>query len=280
LDPEKLQRSLLTSDIAEQILEGSRKTSFDLGLSETDVKIDRKTVILPDGSKVSFNELEKIKKHDNTIFFSENGKLFRVAISSHHYYKLVPTEGAPTVEVDGIRMHRTVGITPQIDAEEKLEAIAVKNGRILDVCTGLGYTAICSIKKGGRLVVSIDKRSEILNIAKMNPWSRKLFTEKQLHLIIGDAYAIVPLLPDEFFDYIIHDPPRFSHAGLLYSRKFYFELYRTLSPRGRIFHYTGEPGSRYRKQDIWKGVIGRLREVGFKKVKYRKKVVGVTGERG
>jgi predicted methyltransferase len=277
LDPKKWQKPLLTSNTAKQILEGSTKVSFDLGLSEMDLKISRKTVILPDESKVSFKELEEIKKHDNTVFFSENGKLFRVAISNLHFYNLVPTEGAPTIEIDGIRMHRTKGITPQIDAEEKLNSIKVKHGRILDTCTGLGYTAICSLKNGGSLVVSIEKRFEVLNIAKMNPWSKDLFTNKHLHLIVGDSYSIIPLFPDEFFDYIIHDPPRFSHAGRLYSRNFYFELYRTLSLRGQIFHYTGEPRSRFRKQDFRKGVMHRLRQVGFKKVKYRKKILGITG---
>jgi predicted methyltransferase len=176
-------------------------------------------------------------------------------------------------------MHRTKDTTPQIDAKEKINSIKVKHGRILDTCTGLGYTAISSLKKGGSLVVSIEKRPEVLNIAKMNPWSIELFTNKHLHLVIGDAYGIVPFRSDEFFDFIIHDPPRFSHAGRLYSRKFYLELHRTLSPRGQIFHYTGEPGSRYRKKDLWKGVKQRLRQAGFKKVKHRKNILGITGER-
>ncbi|MHA2358284.1 MAG: class I SAM-dependent methyltransferase, partial [Candidatus Heimdallarchaeaceae archaeon] len=71
-------------------------------------------------------------------------------------------------------------------------------------------------------------------------------------------------LKADSFDVILHDPPRFSFAGELYSEEFYKELYRVLRKDGRLLHYVGKPGSKYRGKDFVKGVHNRLSNVGFK----------------
>ncbi|MFW9852735.1 MAG: SAM-dependent methyltransferase, partial [Candidatus Thorarchaeota archaeon] len=49
----------------------------------------------------------------------------------------------------------------------------------------------------------------------------------------------------------------------LYSIEFYIDLYRILRKGGRLLHYVGNPGSKYRGKDFVKGVQNRLKDVGF-----------------
>jgi len=48
-----------------------------------------------------------------------------------------------------------------------------------------------------------------------------------------------------------------------------------LKPGGKLFHYVSKPGSKYRNKSVEKGVINRLRNVGFD-VKFHEKVSGVV----
>jgi predicted methyltransferase len=203
----------------------------------------------------------------------------QLALFNVHYYKLVPTNGAPTLEIDGIRMHRTKGTTPELDAFNKIDALNAHAGRILDTCTGLGYTALGVLSKGIEFVVTIENRPEVLRLASMNPWSKPLFTDFRINSILGDAYYVIESLPSSFFDYVIHDPPRLALAGQLYSFEFYSKLEKVLRRGGRMFHYTGEPGSKYRKLDIRKGVMNRLKEAGFTKLKYLNNIKGIVCEK-
>ncbi len=273
----RLLPPLLTAETARLILEGVDRISFDLGLSEVGVNIGVDGVGLPDGSVVGLGDLERVADRSGAVFFPREGGLFQVAISDGHYYKLVPTEGAPTLEIDGVQMHRTKGTTPDADSAAKIDALDVDGGRVLDTCTGLGYTALESLSGGGELVVTVEVRPEVLRMAELNPWSSGLFTDRRVHKLVGDVYALVGAFPDGFFDYIVHDPPRLSHAGELYSGRFYAKLGRVLRSGGRLFHYTGEPGSRYRRLDVRRGVMQRLREAGFRGLRYHGDVMGVTG---
>jgi len=83
-------------------------------------------------------DLEEISGRGDAAFFVEGGLVFQAAVSDGGYLKLLPTAGAPTLEIDGVRMHRTVGTTPEVDARVKLDALGVEGGRVLDTCTGLG----------------------------------------------------------------------------------------------------------------------------------------------
>lgn len=270
---------LITPLVARSILEGERRVSLDLGISQTSIEDQNGGVLLPDGSLIGFEELERVAGRGEAVYFPREGRLKMVAVSDDHFYKLVPTMGAPTLEIDGIRMHRTKGITPEADAESKVESLRIDGGNVLDTCTGLGYTAIASAKRGASLVVSIELKYQVLMMAKINPWSRRLFEDPRIHLMIGDSTILLQALPPEFFHYIIHDPPRIAHAGQLYSLDFYKSLFRVLKAGGRLFHYTGEPGKRFRKLDIRKGVMERLRSAGFKRVVYQRDLMGVLCEK-
>lgn len=178
-------------------------------------------------------------------------------------YKLIKTEDYNALMIDGILMHRIKNTTPKKDAELKIKILNIRGGKVLDICTGLGYTAIEAAKFADE-VITIEKDENVIKIQKINEFSKELFENKKIKTIIGDAFEKVNEFNDESFDYIIHDPPRFSRAGKLYSKEFYKNLYRILKHKGKIFHYVGNPGEKYRKKNFMKGIIKRLNEVGFK----------------
>lgn len=270
--------SLLTSNTARKILDGVDRVSLDLGISKVDVELCNGKVIFPCGNELTLLELEKIKNKNDSVFLLNQKGVFLIAISNQHYFKLAPTIGAPTIEIDGVRMHRTVNITPENDAKLKIEKLNISGGNVLDTCTGLGYTSISALDADAEMIVTIEKSVEVLNIALMNPYSRSLFTNK-VNKIIGDSFHIIDFFPKNFFDYVIHDPPRFSHAGELYGGKFYRKLFKVVKNGGKIFHYVGEPGSRYRRVDLRSGITRRLRNSGFSRIEYYEDLKGLLFEK-
>jgi predicted methyltransferase len=179
------------------------------------------------------------------------------------FYRLV--DG--TVEIDGVRMHQTLRKSPLQDAQDKVAALGVTaKSRVLDVCTGLGYSAIASARRGAK-VTTIEIDGNVLEIAKGNADSNGLFSSPNIEIKLGDAFKAVDGFADCYFDFILHDPPRFSLAGELYSLAFYQKLFRVLKRGGRMFHYTGSPGARSGKR-VAKGVKQRLVEAGFAGVRW------------
>jgi len=193
------------------------------------------------------------------------------------YYRLVETKTWPTLEISGIRMHQTKLMDPKRDTYLKVKCLGRVKGKILDSCTGLGYTTITLAKiKGVERVFSIEKDENVLKICKQNPYSKELFSNPKIILILGDVFELAKVFPSNFFDSILHDPPTFSLAGNLYSKDLYFHFHRILKKGGKIFHYVGRPGIR-RGRNILKGVVKRMREVGFKILKKDRVVRGVVG---
>lgn len=188
-------------------------------------------------------------------------------------YKLIPTKDYPALMIDGILMHCIKWTSPKKDAENKIKILGIKKGIVLDICTGLGYTAIVASRYADE-VITIEKDKNVIEIAKNNEYSSELFTNKNIKLIIGDACDEIEKFNEEYFDYIIHDPPTISMAGGLYGENFYKNLYRILKAKGKLFHYIPKPSTKYRNKSFEKGIINRLRNVGFK-VKFYEKVSGV-----
>lgn len=62
------------------------------------------------------------------------------------FYSLMPTEGAPTMLISGIPMHRIKNTDPWRDTEEKIRAAGPIGVSVLDTATGLGYTASATAK--------------------------------------------------------------------------------------------------------------------------------------
>jgi predicted methyltransferase len=268
---------MITAEVARKILGGEMRVSLDLGLSVSDVSLDDDFYHLL-GHDVSLEDLREVAGRENAVFFPEGGTLYQVAVAAGRYYKLMPTSGAPTLEIDGVRMHRTKETTPDVDTREKLSALGLEGGKVLDTCMGLGYTAIGALERGAEVVVSVEREPPVIRVAEMNPWSRRLFGGG-VCLLLGDSFFTVDSLPSGYFDWVIHDPPRLTHAGSLYGEEFYAKLFRVMVEGGRVFHYTGEPRSRFRGVDLQRGVQRRLRAAGFRGTEYHPRVMGVTCEK-
>ena len=176
--------------------------------------------------------------------------------------KLVPTEwGAPTFEIDGIKMLPTAQVSPYADAERKVGLIQPQGKTVLDCCGGLGYFAAWCLRGGARQVLSFEKNPDVLWLRTLNPWSPA--AGGALTLTHGDISEHITHLPDASVDAALHDPPRFGIAGELYSQRFYDQLARVLKPRGRLFHYTGSPNKLTSRRDVPKEVATRLQQAGF-----------------
>lgn len=267
---------MLTAETAKRLLDGKNRVSLDLGLSETTIKQTNTKILLNNIETIDKDELEKIAQDQRSVYFVDNNVVYMAAISGKHFYKLAKTSGAPTLEIDGIRMHRTKDTTPERDAMEKLDILGMRHGKVLDTCMGLGYTAIQAHEFGAEYVISIEYEPNVVRIAQLNPWSRKLFSEESILKLIGDSFYVIDAFPMHHFDYVIHDPPRHGSAGHLYGQEFYQRIARVIKPGGRLFHYTGEPRSRYRGVNLQRGIITRLRQAGFKELEYHSGVMGVT----
>jgi len=198
-------------------------------------------------------------------------------IRGEGYYKLVPTlPGSwPTLEINGIHMHRVRGADPASDTRAKVVAARIRRGvEVLDTCMGLGYTAIASVQRGAKRVVTVEIDPNVIRLARLNPWSWGLGAP-EITLVNDDVVRYVKTLDSESFDRIIHDPPRImGSTGPLYSVSFYRELYRILRPRGVLYHYTGEPGRKHGANFPGR-VKSKLEQVGFRVVKYSRRALGL-----
>ncbi len=257
--------------------QSSLEISPDLGLSSVTVTLTLEGVTFPNGIHLSWQHIEKISKSQVNCFLVEDNAIKSIQVFSettNRVCSLMPTKGAPSMLIAGFVMHRIKDIDPMQDTLRKIAAISPLTGRVLDTATGLGYTAIEAAKTAGE-VVTIELDPGAQEIARLNPWSRGLFTNVNIHQIMGDAYEVVPTFEDESFTRIIHDPPTFSLAGDLYSGTFYQQLYRILKRGGRLFHYIGDPSSKA-SGGVTKGVLRRLSEAGFTRVVRKPEAYGVV----
>lgn len=248
--------------------------SVDLNKSTTAFHFDNDKIIFDKWNVLDKTQLQIISKKENRVFLLEEGVLDIVECRNDGYYKLVPTEGTPTAEINGVKMHRSKGIDPFKDAEKKARDVVRANDTVLDTCCGLGYTAIWAVRLGAKKVLSVEYNEAMLKLRRLNPWSQELFCNS-IELIVADVSEFVQTLESESFDSIIHDPPRLSLAGQLYGEKFYAELHRVLRRNGRLFHYTGNPHRIRRGNSFLVNVAKRLKRAGFKKVMLKEDLLGV-----
>ena len=217
-----------------------------------------------DGRKFPFLEACRAR----TIYHWAEGRFEPVARFTTSLTKLVPTEwGAPTFEIDGIKMLPTLRGSPYTDAEHKVGLVAPRGKLILDTCGGLGYFAAWCLDRGARHVDSYEKSPDVLWLRSLNPWSpdgpSSAVADARLTLTRGDVAERIAALPPASVDAALHDPPRFGIAGELYSQAFYDQLARVLRHRGRLFHYTGTPNRRASGRELAAEVTARLRRAGF-----------------
>lgn len=276
-------RIVLSHYQAKPLLDGRERvgetvgTTPDLGLTTVEAIIATDGVRFPSGVTVTWDELREIAGAENACFLVDDDgiELIRVFSEATNWLRsLMPTEGAPTMLVSGIPMHRIQGIDPYQDTLRKVRTVAPLTGIVLDTATGLGYTAIEAAKTAER-VVTIELDPGGLEVARLNPWSRGLFDSPKIEQVIGDTFDEVQRFPDNTFSRVIHDPPAMALAGDLYSGAFYRELLRVMRRNGRLFHYIGDPESASGRNTT-RGVMRRLQEAGFSRVVRRPEAFGVV----
>ncbi len=252
----------LTKEVVEEYRKGKRRLSLDLGMHVGEITKELDGVPL-EGVKGDF------------IYAWDGKELWKLAVFDEHLYRLRMMNGKPILEIDGIRMHLVKEFRDVFDySREVVSRLKIKQDDIvLDTCMGLGYTAIEAGKNADR-VTTVELSRAVIALAKWNPWSRELFEKRRMRIEEGKScFDFVKECKDSSFSVIIHDPPRFSIAGELYSREFYQELNRIGRKNARLYHYVGSFGKG--KRDIMQEVEGRLGEAGWKVVKRNNKVQGL-----
>lgn len=212
---------------------------------------------------------------DGKFIYAElGGDRIKLALFDGHYYKLRLYKGVPVLEIDGLRMHLVRDFKSPLDyAKEIVKELKIKNGALLDSCMGLGYTAIEASKKADSVVTCEISRA-VITLAQWNPFSDGLFNDKRIVVMQGNAADLIKDFESNMFSYVIHDPPRFSHASELYSGEFYNQMFRVCKKGARIFHYTGSVGAK-KGRSIENEVEKRLKESGFRNIKYSRKLQGL-----
>lgn len=236
--------------------------SLDLGRSTDEVALGDDEWIWR-GQRYRYPE----KLRERTIYFREGEAFVAASRFSGSLIKLVPTEwGAPTFEIDGIKMLPTSKESPFEDARRKIALIEPRGKIVLDTCGGLGYFAACCLEAGVSRVHSFEKNADVLWLRTLNPWSpdpAAAVNGRRLELVHGDVTDAISKIADASFDAALHDPPRFGIAGELYSQAFYDQLSRVLRRGGRLFHYTGSPNTLTSGRDVPREVGKRLEKAGF-----------------
>ena len=256
----------------------SVRLSVDLNLSEQDFALSNQELVLDDDNRLTIDELKKIVKKTQRIYLCSDGDMVPLEDRSRGYYKLVPTAGAPLLEISGVKMHISKGTDPFASASEMAQQAVRKGDKVLDCCSGLGYAAIAAHRLGASEVLSIELSREVMGLRAQNPWSKDLgntgIVQRQ-----GSSFELIVTMPSISFDSVIHDPPRFSLAGELYSEEFYREIFRVLRRDGRLFHYTGNPHIIKKGSSFVDGVIRRLKAAGFKNVEKVDHLMGVSAQK-
>jgi uncharacterized protein len=241
--------------------------SIDLGRSSIEIQLHENYIALPDGAMISWKNIETINENKDNCFSIKNNEAYKIRGYSEitgRSYSLFPTLDAPSMIIAGFLMHRIKGITPWQAAIAMVQTIAPIHGQVLDTSAGLGYTAICAAKTASKVItIEIDPNAQ--EMARNNPWSQDLYRNPKISLIMGDSSIEIASFDSSMFSAILHDPPSMNIAGDLYSGEFYKQIFRVLVPRGRMFHYIGDPKSSLGAR-VTKGVIKRLKESGFSKV--------------
>ena len=263
----KYNGPLLTFDVADALASAREagvaawSGSLDLQRSQTQAALSASSWQWHD---LSYPYPQGLK--DRTTYFWDGSAFAPVSRYSGSLIKLVPTEwGAPTFEIDGIKMLPTARESPYGDARRKVALIEPKGKTVLDTCGGLGYFAACCLEAGVGRVQSFEKNADVLWLRSINPWSPDPDASGgRLQLAHADVTQSIAEVPTASVDALLHDPPRFGIAGELYSQNFYGELARVLRRGGRLFHYTGAPNRLTSGRDVPREVQKRLEKAGFK----------------
>lgn len=260
---------LLTRPVADTLLAARTSgaetcsASFDLGRSTSIARLHSETWTW---HEQAFAYPQALK--ERTIHYWDGEDFSPISRFGGSLIKLVPTDwGAPTFEIDGIKMLPTARVSPFEDARTKVALVQPRGRQVLDTCGGLGYFAACCLEAGAARIRSFEKNRDVLWLRTLNPWSPDpdaADSGGRLQLAHADVSLAIVDIADASIDVVLHDPPRFGIAGELYSQVFYDHLARVLRRGGRLFHYTGSPNKLTSGRDVPREVSTRLQKAGFK----------------
>ncbi|WP_049623041.1 class I SAM-dependent methyltransferase [Frateuria defendens] len=260
---------LLTRPVAEALLaareagDGAWTGSLDLGRSHGSMPLEADAWSWK-GQRYPYPP----KLKDRTIYYWDGEAFAPASRFAGSLIKLVPTEwGAPTFEIDGIKMLPTAKESPFEDARRKVALVEPRGKVLLDTCGGLGYFAAGCLEAGVARIHSFEKNPDVLWLRTLNPWSPDPDAPAsggRLQLTHADVSQAIAQVADASVDALLHDPPRFGIAGELYSQAFYDQLARVLRRGGRLFHYTGSPNKLTSGRDVPREVARRLEKADFK----------------
>lgn len=293
------------ADLVQEISEAMKaglsfvELSLDLNLSRDRFAIKGDCLVLDKSWEIDIKDLMPVGSSRQKVFALSREGLVPIEVRADGYYKLVPTDTVPTLEINGIKMHRSKDIDPFVDAREKTKLVVKPGDHVLDTCGGLGYSAVFALKAGAKRVVSTEKSRPVIQIRCQNPWlmaagnapdSTRVGLPQvglspvglspvdaaRIDWVHADITHHIPTLADLSFDSVIHDPPRFTSAtGELYGKQFYTQLFRVMKPSSRLFHYTGSPKKINHQDRFIKNAIKRLEQVGFSKVVFNERLQGI-----
>ncbi len=148
-----------------------------------------------------------------------------------------------------------------------------KTYRILDICFGLGYNAMCALHSVRECEIyspeqdsidylrdftysNIPKAKEIIDsLASCGTYTCKNGT---IHFHRGDALEYLESFPKDFFDFIFQDPFSIEHNSELWSKEYFRKLYEISKQNALI--------STYAKA---RRALENARGAGFKTMKYK-----------
>ncbi len=253
---------------------GKVQISLDLGLSKAAVEKSKDGATFPGGQFISTEKLLHAKRrhHDEDCFKIDGNSIFYLyRFDGKTAYRLYEPkkDWPPTLWINGSMMHTVSVSKPTDEAMEKARELGRRPGMVLETCFGLGYSAIALIQKCGAIGVSSHEiSSDVLDIARENPWSGKALSDSRINVSNNDIKEAIHEVEDSSFDSVLHDPPNVKIDGELYSEKFYSELFRVLKRGGKLYHFVGGGKTPHEyKVNYTRGVMRRLSEAGFSSVK-------------
>lgn len=203
--------------------------------------------------------IPKIKPKDKSCYLFKDNKFQKIQFFSQEtnkLYKLIPTKEKPILKISSTPMHKKDFV--DLIKNSKL------TGKILDSGTGLGYTAIEASKTADELItVEIDKN--VIEIAKLNHYSKDLFEKENIKLINADLIEEIKKFKDDSFDNVVLDTGIFRECGEVFSLSNYKEIYRILKKQGKLYHYVPSPEIK-KGRSLISEVINRLKQLSFKNI--------------
>lgn len=235
--------------------------SLDLGLTKKTISVDNLSSIISNCPKI---------RNEDIVFYDENKKMgFKLQIANENGICSLRKdfkESKPVLYINAVKMNVSKDFGIDGYNENVIKNLQLKKTDfVLEICTGAGYKTILLVEKAKK-VISVEKSEDVLELMKYNPYTKDLQNKTNLEIINIDAIKFVRNTKEKF-DKILHDPPTYKFAPELYTEKFYKDLF-LISENGCIFfHYTGNPGNKFRGTDIIKATVERAISAGWKLIK-------------